>query len=262
VKTTGFRSVVPAPRWARHAPLPPDNAAQRAPCARGSRVVPTVARAPERPTQRNPRSTLSTAFASKPVPRRVACRSGAYVNFGAEPVAARLCATLREAAESEEAPCFYDALVSYSRSSIPLGDGTRHGATGWAKRWSGDGKSSTTVGPSRSKSPPTGGRTRRAYSDADRGERAQPQAELACFAVHPRQLLEGFRQLLEGLLDGLGEDPEAQASRSRLLPCGFGRQREGVGPRNQCVALGDATVEAKASWAGAHGQRQRSAADR
>jgi hypothetical protein len=41
----------------------------------------------------------------------------------AEPVAARLCSTLREAAESEDAPLFYEALLSYSRQSIPFGDG-------------------------------------------------------------------------------------------------------------------------------------------
>jgi hypothetical protein len=43
--------------------------------------------------------------------------------LGSEPIAARLCSTLREAAESKAAPWFYEALVSYSRSSIPLGEG-------------------------------------------------------------------------------------------------------------------------------------------
>ncbi len=43
--------------------------------------------------------------------------------LGGEPVAARLCSTLREAAESDDAPWFYEALVSYSRSSMPFGEG-------------------------------------------------------------------------------------------------------------------------------------------
>jgi hypothetical protein len=53
----------------------------------------------------------------------VVMRSAQGCQLGAEPVAARLCLTLREAAESEEAPYFYEALVSHSLSSIPFGDG-------------------------------------------------------------------------------------------------------------------------------------------
>jgi hypothetical protein len=44
-------------------------------------------------------------------------------SLGPPPVAARLCSTLREAADSEDAPYFYEALTSYCRSSIPFGDG-------------------------------------------------------------------------------------------------------------------------------------------
>jgi hypothetical protein len=40
-----------------------------------------------------------------------------------EAVSARVCRTLREAAESSEAPYFYDALSHYSVQSIPFGRG-------------------------------------------------------------------------------------------------------------------------------------------
>lgn len=43
--------------------------------------------------------------------------------LGCDPVTARLCSTLRDAADSDDAPLFYEALLSYSRQAIPFGDG-------------------------------------------------------------------------------------------------------------------------------------------
>jgi hypothetical protein len=42
--------------------------------------------------------------------------------LGGEPLAADVCHTLRVAAESSEAPYFFDALVAFSRQKIPFGD--------------------------------------------------------------------------------------------------------------------------------------------
>jgi hypothetical protein len=42
---------------------------------------------------------------------------------GGQAVCARMCQTLREAAESSEAPYFYEALTHYSVQSIPFGRG-------------------------------------------------------------------------------------------------------------------------------------------
>ena len=39
--------------------------------------------------------------------------------LGGEPLAANVCPTLRVAAESSEAPYFFDALVAFSRQKIP-----------------------------------------------------------------------------------------------------------------------------------------------
>lgn len=37
-------------------------------------------------------------------------------------MAARVCSALREAADSAEAPRFYEGLLAFSRSPIPFGD--------------------------------------------------------------------------------------------------------------------------------------------
>ena len=52
----------------------------------------------------------------------VVMRFARLCSLGSEPVTARLCSTLREAAESHDAPHFYEALLSYPRSAIPLGN--------------------------------------------------------------------------------------------------------------------------------------------
>jgi len=44
-------------------------------------------------------------------------------SLGTRPVAARMCPALREAADTEDAPLFYEALARYSRNAIPFGDG-------------------------------------------------------------------------------------------------------------------------------------------
>ena len=41
----------------------------------------------------------------------------------ASPVRARLCLWLREAAESDSAPYFYEAYLSFAQEQIPIGDG-------------------------------------------------------------------------------------------------------------------------------------------
>jgi hypothetical protein len=43
-------------------------------------------------------------------------------SLGGEPVRARLCATLREAADSAAAPCFYECFLHFAATPIPLGD--------------------------------------------------------------------------------------------------------------------------------------------
>jgi hypothetical protein len=40
-----------------------------------------------------------------------------------DPVGARLCGTLREAAQSPEAPYFYECILSFCHRPIPFGDG-------------------------------------------------------------------------------------------------------------------------------------------
>jgi hypothetical protein len=46
-----------------------------------------------------------------------------HVSLGGEPVSARVCHSLREAAESSDAPYFYECLLGFSRKPIPFGDG-------------------------------------------------------------------------------------------------------------------------------------------
>jgi hypothetical protein len=43
-------------------------------------------------------------------------------SLGGEPVSANVCPTLRVAAESAQAPYFFEALVQFSRQTIPGGD--------------------------------------------------------------------------------------------------------------------------------------------
>jgi hypothetical protein len=43
--------------------------------------------------------------------------------LGGEPVGARVCRSLREAAESSEAPYFFDHLLWFASHPIPFGDG-------------------------------------------------------------------------------------------------------------------------------------------
>jgi hypothetical protein len=49
-------------------------------------------------------------------------RHASEAMLGGEPVAAKVCPTLRGAAESSAAPYFFDALVKFSRQGIPHGD--------------------------------------------------------------------------------------------------------------------------------------------
>lgn len=57
-----------------------------------------------------------------PVAALVLAHAG-RVSLGGEPVSARVCHTLREAADSTEAPYFYECLLGFSRTPIPFGDG-------------------------------------------------------------------------------------------------------------------------------------------
>ncbi|GAA3448698.1 hypothetical protein [Dactylosporangium matsuzakiense] len=43
--------------------------------------------------------------------------------LGGDPVSARLCANLREAADSSDAPSFYECFLRFCRRPIPRGDG-------------------------------------------------------------------------------------------------------------------------------------------
>lgn len=49
-------------------------------------------------------------------------RAAQHVALGGQPVAAEVCTTLRDAAESDQAPYFYEALISFSRAQVPLGE--------------------------------------------------------------------------------------------------------------------------------------------
>ena len=51
----------------------------------------------------------------------VLAHAGQYT-LGGEPVSATLCRTLREAATSEDAPYFYEGLLSLGRTAISFGD--------------------------------------------------------------------------------------------------------------------------------------------
>jgi len=44
-------------------------------------------------------------------------------SLGADPVSARICNTLREAAQSPNAPYFYECLLTFSHQPIPYGEG-------------------------------------------------------------------------------------------------------------------------------------------
>lgn len=54
---------------------------------------------------------------------KVVMKFAQQCSLGAEPVRARLCQSLREAAGSAEAPYLFEALTKYSTYSIPFGDG-------------------------------------------------------------------------------------------------------------------------------------------
>ncbi|MFG2042504.1 hypothetical protein [Dactylosporangium sp. NPDC048998] len=43
--------------------------------------------------------------------------------LGSDPVSAQLCANLREAAESPDAPSFYECFLSFCHKPVPRGDG-------------------------------------------------------------------------------------------------------------------------------------------
>jgi hypothetical protein len=45
------------------------------------------------------------------------------VALGGQPASARLCDTLREAADSGTAPYFYECFMTFARERIPFGDG-------------------------------------------------------------------------------------------------------------------------------------------
>jgi hypothetical protein len=49
-------------------------------------------------------------------------RHATAFSLGGEPIAARVCNTLREAADSNDAPYFYECLVEFSRARIPYGN--------------------------------------------------------------------------------------------------------------------------------------------
>lgn len=57
---------------------------------------------------------------SGPVCELVLQACGGFV-LGGEPATARVCDTLREAAESRNAPCFYECFVKFAQEHIPLG---------------------------------------------------------------------------------------------------------------------------------------------
>lgn len=50
-------------------------------------------------------------------------RHAAAFSIDGEPARARLCQSLREAADSDSAPYYYECLLRFSREPIPFGDG-------------------------------------------------------------------------------------------------------------------------------------------
>jgi hypothetical protein len=62
-----------------------------------------------------------------PVDPRPLCdlvlQASSAVSLGGEPVTARVCATMREAAQSPNAPYFYECFLSFCHRPIPHGDG-------------------------------------------------------------------------------------------------------------------------------------------
>lgn len=65
---------------------------------------------------------IQAAVDSSPVSALV-LRHAQHFSLGGEPVRARLCLWLREAAESDSAPYFYEAYLSFAQEQIPFGDG-------------------------------------------------------------------------------------------------------------------------------------------
>jgi hypothetical protein len=53
----------------------------------------------------------------------IVLRNSARFSLGAVPVRARLCLHLRDAADSDAAPYFYEAYLPFARKPIPYGDG-------------------------------------------------------------------------------------------------------------------------------------------
>lgn len=51
----------------------------------------------------------------------VVMRHAPSFSLGGDPVSARVCLSLREAADSDFAPYFYECLMSFSRSQLPTG---------------------------------------------------------------------------------------------------------------------------------------------
>jgi len=45
------------------------------------------------------------------------------VSLGADPISARICSTLREAAQSPNAPYFYECFLTFCHKPIPYGEG-------------------------------------------------------------------------------------------------------------------------------------------
>jgi hypothetical protein len=50
-------------------------------------------------------------------------RHAGSFSLGGEPVTARVCETMREAAMSESAPYFFESFLSFASTAIPFGDG-------------------------------------------------------------------------------------------------------------------------------------------
>ena len=64
---------------------------------------------------------IQAAVDSSPVAALV-LRHAQRFSLGGQPVGARLCLWLREASESDSAPYFYEAYLSFAQKQIPFGD--------------------------------------------------------------------------------------------------------------------------------------------
>jgi hypothetical protein len=74
---------------------------------------------------------IQAAVDPKPVADLVLAHSRSF-SLGGEPVAARVCETLRVAADSDVAPYFYECLLPFTRAT-PFGDGYEQWKAGRAE---------------------------------------------------------------------------------------------------------------------------------